>query len=360
MRLLNTLTLAAVAIVILLTINGTASTPTAQQSMMGLPYDFDHLSASGYVTVRPGAHIFYWMLTAARYNPNIDMYERVPHPERLPTILWLQGGPGGSATGFGNFELIGPLDDDLAVRNSSWVEHANLLFIDSPVGTGFSYVDSEAALATTNEQIATDLVATLRHVFGEQSTSSLYVFSESYGGKMAVSLATQLARAVKMGQLRVKLKGLALGDPWISPLDSVASWPPYLKAMSLLDEHQYEELQAQVKGGMERMLAEQQWENATREWSHLERLIRLRTFNVNFYNVLKHEDPFDLEMELGLRDELKFRKGQLSKGKGKKNFIAEQSALSADPRLFLYKLGDFYDEKLKELMVNTVAKMLKT
>ena len=46
------------------------------------------------------------------------------------TICWfshaqahfvLQGGPGGSGTGFGNFEEIGPLDDDLNPRKTTWV-----------------------------------------------------------------------------------------------------------------------------------------------------------------------------------------------------------------------------------------------
>ncbi|MCH93806.1 serine carboxypeptidase-like 51, partial [Trifolium medium] len=33
--------------------------------------------------------------------------------EPWPIILWLQGGPGGSGVGFGNFEEIGPLDVNL-------------------------------------------------------------------------------------------------------------------------------------------------------------------------------------------------------------------------------------------------------
>ena len=33
----------------------------------------------------------------------------------------LQGGPGGSSTGFGNFMEIGPLDVDLKPRDTNWV-----------------------------------------------------------------------------------------------------------------------------------------------------------------------------------------------------------------------------------------------
>lgn len=44
------------------------------------------------------------------------------------------------------------------------LKKANLLFIDNPVGTGFSYVTNKSALATNNKQIATDLVTTLSAV----------------------------------------------------------------------------------------------------------------------------------------------------------------------------------------------------
>ena len=45
---------------------------------------------------------------------------------------------------------IGPYrikpDDTLEYNPGSWDEFANLLFIDNPVGTGFSYVDSDSYL----------------------------------------------------------------------------------------------------------------------------------------------------------------------------------------------------------------------
>ena len=52
-----------------------------------------------YVKVRPSAHIFWWFYGAQ------DSQQR----DKLPLVLWLQGGPGGSGTGFGNFEEIGPI-----------------------------------------------------------------------------------------------------------------------------------------------------------------------------------------------------------------------------------------------------------
>ncbi|CAL5389366.1 unnamed protein product [Camellia sinensis] len=68
-----------------------------------------------------------------------------------PTILWLEGGPGGFGVGFGNFLEIKPLDVDLKLRNSTWLTKADLLFVDSPVGMGFSYVEDESLAVKTDE-----------------------------------------------------------------------------------------------------------------------------------------------------------------------------------------------------------------
>lgn len=48
----------------------------------------------------------------------------------------------------GNMMELGPYrvqkDGTLRYNDGSWDEFANLLFVDNPVGTGFSYVDSNA------------------------------------------------------------------------------------------------------------------------------------------------------------------------------------------------------------------------
>jgi serine carboxypeptidase 1 len=45
------------------------------------------------------------------------------------TVLWLQGGPGASGVGYGNFMEIGPLDDELKPRAMTWLTKADLLFV---------------------------------------------------------------------------------------------------------------------------------------------------------------------------------------------------------------------------------------
>lgn len=68
----------------------------------------------------------------------------------------------------------------------------NVLFIDNPVGTGFSYTTTSAALARTNNQIAIDLLVCIKAFLKqlpEFENVPTYITAESYGGKMAVEFA---------------------------------------------------------------------------------------------------------------------------------------------------------------------------
>lgn len=172
--------------------------------------------------VREGAHMFWWLhYTTANTSRVTDR----------PLILWLQGGPGGSSTGIGNFEILGPLDSDLNPRNFTWIKTHNVLFVDNPVGTGYSYVDDLELLTEDNAQIARDLVELLRGFYKKLpqfKTVPLHIFGESYGGKMAVDFARLLIREIENAKIESNLETVAMGDSWISPIDSVLSWAPFL------------------------------------------------------------------------------------------------------------------------------------
>ena len=67
----------------------------------------------------------------------------------------------------------------------------DLVFVDNPVGTGFSYVDNLSALTSNNQQIGADLMAWARDFFtlhAEYKTRPFYIFCESYGGKCPPNL----------------------------------------------------------------------------------------------------------------------------------------------------------------------------
>ncbi|KAF9145375.1 hypothetical protein BGX30_009174 [Mortierella sp. GBA39] len=84
---------------------------------------------SGY---RGETGMFYWYFPAVK--------PQVPNP---PLVFWFQGGPGSSSM-IGQFFANGPIyltaNNTLARRETHWADEYSIVFIDQPVGTGYSYV----------------------------------------------------------------------------------------------------------------------------------------------------------------------------------------------------------------------------
>ncbi|XP_037544740.1 retinoid-inducible serine carboxypeptidase [Nematolebias whitei] len=231
-----------------------------------------------YVEVRPGAHMFWWLYPADQDRP-------------LPLVMWLQGGPGGSGTGFGNFEEIGPLDRDLQPRKTSWVQAASVLFVDNPVGTGFSYTERPDGFATNVSTVASDMLVLLQHFFTKKpefQSVPFYIFSESYGGKMAAAISLELTKAVAQGSMKCSFAGVALGDSWISPLDSVMTWGPYLYSTSLLDDYGLADVSSAAEK-VKQAVENEDFLKATELWSVAESVVEENTDGVNFYNILTQQ-----------------------------------------------------------------------
>nr|XP_022907640.1 retinoid-inducible serine carboxypeptidase-like [Onthophagus taurus] len=233
----------------------------------------------GYVTVREGAHMFWWL-----FFTTAD----VAHYTEKPLIVWLQGGPGASSTGYGNFAELGPLDLNLEPREHTWVKDANVIFVDNPVGTGFSYVESPTQLTTTNKEIADDFVELLRgfyEKYPEFKTVPFYIVSESYGGKMTIEIASVLDTAIKGGSIESNFIGVGLGDSWLEPVTIVQQWAPYLWSVGAVDQRGRDNVQAAAD--LTKELFEQgRYVQSTNQWGTTEYVIWDEAANIDFYNIL--------------------------------------------------------------------------
>ncbi|XP_052624548.1 serine carboxypeptidase-like 51 isoform X1 [Lactuca sativa] len=234
----------------------------------------------GYVQVRPRAHMFWWYYKSPY---------RTHHPNKpWPIVLWLQGGPGSSGVGIGNFQEIGPLDTSLKHRNSTWLRKADLLFVDNPVGSGYSFVEDKELFVKTDEEAGRDLTKLLIKLFNKNKSlqkSPLYIVAESYGGKYAVTLGLSALKAIKAGKLKLILGGIALGDTWISPVDFVDSWAPLLRDVSRINNSGYKKSKSLVET-IKKQIANGQLKEATKTWSDLEHVIMSSSNDVDFYNFL--------------------------------------------------------------------------
>ncbi|KAI6670806.1 hypothetical protein NL676_005691 [Syzygium grande] len=170
----------------------------------------------------------------------------------------------------------------------AWLRKADLLFVDSPVATGFSYVEDESLVVITDNEAAADLTTLLIELFNGNETlqkSPLYIFAESYGGKFASALGVIALEAIEAGKLKAQLGGVALGDSWISPEDFVFSYGPVLKVMSRIDENSLNQSNS-LALTIQQQLAEGKSEDATATFQDLEQVIRQYSNNVDFYNFM--------------------------------------------------------------------------
>ncbi|XP_050551597.1 probable serine carboxypeptidase CPVL [Spodoptera frugiperda] len=151
-----------------------------------------------------------------------------PAPDRdlssTPLIIWLQGGPGYSSL-HSLFEEIGPIDylyynETVAKRNITWGSDYSLLFIDNPVGVGFSYSESGEYVTNIDEvgECLLNLLLQFQEVFPEMKTAPLFIAGQSYGGKYVTSFGRYIHRNnLDPKKKKINLKGLAIGDGWIDP-----------------------------------------------------------------------------------------------------------------------------------------------
>ncbi|KAG2706475.1 hypothetical protein I3843_05G093400 [Carya illinoinensis] len=190
---------------------------------------------SGYVTVddKKQRALFYYFAEA-----EVD-------PASKPLVLWLNGGPGCSSLGVGAFSENGPFrprGDVLVGNQYSWNREANMLYLESPIGVGFSYATDSSSDETVNDKItARDNLVFLRKWFDRfplYRNRSLFITGESYAGHYVPQLAELMLQYNKKEKL-FNLKGIALGNPVLEFATDFNSRAEYFWSHGLISDSTY-------------------------------------------------------------------------------------------------------------------------
>lgn len=208
----------------------TYKVPTATR--VTLPDGPDIESYAGFVTTdaEAGNKLFYWYFPAR--NGNVS----------APLVIWLQGGPGGAST-FGLFAENGPLevnaDMNVTLREETWNKDYKMLFIDNPVGAGFSYTSNNGYCGDTRDCVARNLYSMLTQFtacYNHVWASGIYITGESYGGKYVPAFANYI-RAKNVANYpddQIILHGIAVGDGWTDPVRMIPGYPDMLFNQGLI------------------------------------------------------------------------------------------------------------------------------
>ncbi|KAJ7348936.1 serine carboxypeptidase [Mycena albidolilacea] len=162
----------------------------------------------GYIDM--GARHLFFYYFESRNDPAID-----------DVVLWLNGGPGASAS-LGLFMELGPCtimsDTETEYNKYSWNSNSNMLFIDQPVGVAFSYAEFGETVGTT-EEAAKDIAAFLAIFFDSMDGlkgRALHIAGESYGGRyvplFAAEVYDQNRYLVQQGMAPLNLVSAIIGN----------------------------------------------------------------------------------------------------------------------------------------------------
>ncbi|KAK6802821.1 hypothetical protein RDI58_000604 [Solanum bulbocastanum] len=192
-------------------------------SLPGQPPNILFKQHSGYIVTNSqhGRALFYYFVEADSENAT-----------SLPLTLWLNGGPGCSSVGFGAFMEHGPFQpgkDGRLIKNKySWNLESNMLYVESPIGVGFSYSNTSSDytnwddVATAKENL--QFILNWLEKFPEYKNSEVFLAGESYAGHYIPQLTILLLDYNRKPNVKpIKLKSIALGNPLLDLEISVKS-----------------------------------------------------------------------------------------------------------------------------------------
>jgi carboxypeptidase C (cathepsin A) len=181
--------------------------------MPGLTWKPSFNQFSGYLNLEgTQKFIHYWLVEAENVAP-----------ESAPLVFWTNGGPGCSGL-LGFMTEQGPFrpdaDGNIQPNAYAWNQIANMVFLEQPVGVGFSYSNVKDDYRIGDKQAAQDNLATILAFFEKFphfNHTELYITSESYGGHYMPTWADAIINyndAQEFPQNRINFKGFAVGNPY--------------------------------------------------------------------------------------------------------------------------------------------------
>ncbi|VVA33803.1 PREDICTED: serine carboxypeptidase [Prunus dulcis] len=213
----------------------------------------------------------------------------LPDLSQTPLIIWLQGGPGCSSL-FGNFMEIGPWYVNLHNHHNhrqlpsfvlepnpgAWNRVFGLLFLDNPIGSGFS-------IASKAEEIPRDQLAIAKHLYIAIAkfieldpilfkSRPIYIAGESYAGKFVPAIGYYMLKKNDelmmpdhdhdQSQILINLGGVAIGNGLIDPVTQVATHADNAYFSGLINERQRIELEWHQQEAI-RLAKMRHWREAT-------------------------------------------------------------------------------------------------
>ncbi|KAM7278051.1 hypothetical protein ACFE04_005185 [Oxalis oulophora] len=203
--------------------------------------DFGHHAGYYKLPHTKGARMFY-LFFESRKNKKDD-----------PVVIWLTGGPGCSCE-LASFYENGPfqLTKNLSLKwnEYGWDQASNIIFVDQPTGTGFSYTTNDDDLRHDEKGVSNDLYDFLQAFFVEHPSMAkrdFYITGESYAGHYIPALASRVHQGNKAKEgTHINLKGFAIGNGLTDPAIQYKAYSDFALDMKLIKKSDYHGIQKMV------------------------------------------------------------------------------------------------------------------
>nr|CAH7712729.1 unnamed protein product [Callosobruchus chinensis] len=255
-------------------------------------------SYSGYFTVdkRYNSNLFFW------FFPAMTDYAKGP------VVLWLQGGPGASSL-IGLFAENGPFSvktrKGLKLRKYAWTNQHSVLYIDNPVGTGYSFTNG--GYCQNETKVGEDLYNAMQQfftLFPDLQKNEFFISGESYGGKYVPALGYTIMKKNPAAKLKINLQGLTIGNGLSDP-EHQFMYGEYLYQIGLIDSNTRKVFQDLEQEGV-KFIQNKQFDKAFNifdkllngDFNNHSSVFKNATGFDNYFNYLYDRDPLNQEMEL--------------------------------------------------------------
>ncbi|XP_010493406.1 PREDICTED: serine carboxypeptidase-like 47 [Camelina sativa] len=227
---------------------GSPDAPRLFESQIDFPATLGVQNVSGGPSVQQFGHYAgYYSLPHSKSAKMFYFFFESRNSSTDPVVIWLSGGPGCSSS-VAMFYENGPfkISDDFSLswNDFGWDKVSNLIYVDQPVGTGFSYTSDKSDLRHDEAGVSNDLYDFLQAFFKEHpkfAKNDFYITGESYAGHYIPAFASRVHSGNKKKEgIPINLKGFAIGNGLTNPEIQYAAYGDYALQMKMITESDYE------------------------------------------------------------------------------------------------------------------------
>ncbi|KAL3849536.1 hypothetical protein ACJIZ3_011418 [Penstemon smallii] len=212
-------------------------------------FKFPLFGSSGASVEELGHHAGYYKLQHSKDARMFYFFFESRNSKTDPVVIWLTGGPGCSSElalfyENGPFHIANNLS--LAWNDFGWDKVSNLIYVDQPTGTGFSYSSDDDDIRHNEEGVSNDLYDFLQAFFKEHpqyQKNEFYITGESYAGHYIPAFASRVQQGNKDKQgLNINLKGFAIGNGLTNPEIQYKAYTDYALDNKIITQSDYNSL----------------------------------------------------------------------------------------------------------------------